>query len=503
MATTWKTKSIVCQGGMRLDLEPVMLDSVAPGALIDSQNVESGTAGGYSRLEGYALYSPTALPGSGSVLGAFVFNDGVVGCRGSNICFGTGSNWTVLASNHSNVTKYRGTKYQWSEKRLILVDGSGAPFMWNGSSASNFVNAPSGATCVKQFKNYICYGKGGILTISAPNVEDVVSSVSGGATLNIGDTIQNFAVWRDSLYILCTSSIYRLDGDSASNWTINPVTLDIGCPYPDTVQEMVGDVYFLSSDGIRTISGTSEVQGVDLALISQPVRPTLDTLVDTYTTATITALQVFEKSQYRLFFSASNVTATNSPGINVCFTKHEGNLAVEFFNLLGIQVSAGDTGRIASNNSELVVHGCQNGYIFKQEYGDNFIGGSIPAYVTFPYYVFDDPAIRKTLYTLRAYIKVVDNALAYLTLQVNLDDNDAGILQPPAIDLTTAIPPGAFIYGYSVYGAAIYGQGASVNYRTNPVGAGFNIGFKISSNDTNPVWNIRTMILEYEMEERE
>jgi hypothetical protein len=504
MAASWKTKTIVCQGGIRQDIEPVMIDAVSPGALLDSKNTEASFSGGYSQIKGFSLYSSTEVPGTNSVLGTFVFNDTVIACRASNIVYGTGGSWTNISTTRSGAGRVRATKYRWSEPRITLVDGTNYPLRWNGSGATNLSNAPLGASSVKQFKNYLCFGKGGVLTISAPNDDTVYSAGSGGATFNIGDSIQNFAIWRDSLYILCTTSIYRLDGDSASNWTINPVSLNVGCSYPDTVIELAGDVYYLSSDGVRTISGTERTGDVNLEVISNPIKEYLEEVLEDYSASgSITAIPVTTKSQYRLFFSSSGVSATNSPGINMCFTKHEGSGIIEFHKLLGIQVASGDSGRISTSNTELVVHGCQNGYVFQQESGYTFNGANIPALLQFPYYVFDDPAVRKTIYSMRTYVDTLNDSLAHLTLQVNLDDNDAGIIQPPSIDLTAAIPQSSFLYGYGSYGLAVYGAGLSKNYRTNPIGSGYNIGWTLSSEGSNPPWNVKTMIAEYEMSERQ
>jgi hypothetical protein len=508
MASGWKTRTVVMEGGTRLDLEPVLRDASIPGSLIDSQNFESGQAGGYARVKGYDFYDTTEVPGTGRVLGCFVHNDGVLACRSTGIYFSLGSGWSadIAPSSRTNAGQYRAARYSWSAGDfIILVDGVNDPVRFTGSTGTDLTAAPAGATCVIEFKNHIFFGKGGVVTFSAPDDATDYNPTNGAGEFALGDVVQNFGVWRGKLYIFCENSIHALAGNNTTDFELSPVTGNIGCTFPDTVVEVAGDILFLAPDGLRSISATDLSGEVNISAISNPIKQTIQDNIDLYESGRVCAVTVERKSQYRLFFSDEDTAAADSPGINACLVSNNGAFGFEFFNLKGIQVSTTDHGQINNGADELIVHGCWNGYVFKQETGNNFAGSDIDAYIQLAYLVFDDPAVRKILHRLRLYVTTEGNALSRLTAQVYLDDRDANVLQPAAIDLTTNVATGIAIYGYSssTYGTARYGQGASSNYRTGTHGAGFNISLKISSNDSRPSYAIKTAIMEYSLGARQ
>jgi len=504
----WRTKTVPLTGGMRDDIVPVLRDASAPGTLINSQNFESGETGGYARIKGFEKYDSAEVTGSGAVLGCFVYNDGVLACRGDAIYFSTGSGWgsDIAPSSRTSAGFYRATKYKWSDNKIILVDGVNDPVRFVGTTGTDLTNAPAGATCVCEFKNHIFFGKDSTITWSAPN-DDTTYSGGGAGTQIVGDTITNMKVWRNELYIFCQSSILKISGTNASDFALSPVTKDIGCSFPDTVQEVAGDLLFLAPDGLRPISGTANIGDVNIACISKPVSEYLLETLSEYRSARVLSCVVDAKSQYRLLFN--NSTDTSSPGLNTCLTNGQNGLSWEFFKLKGIQASCADSGVISSGTQQLVVHGAYTGYVYKQETGDDFDGSNIVAYIDTPYFVFEDPALRKTLYKLKIYCSVEDEATADLTAQVSLNDGDSTVLQPAGVTIQNNAASTIAIYGFtggvsgSRYGTAVYGQVASKFYRSNMIGSGYNISIRISSNNTLPAYTIRTLIFEYTMEARQ
>lgn len=511
-ASLWKTKSVALSGGTRFDIVPVLRDASAPGTLVDSQNFQTGELGGYERIKGYTKYDSSAVPGSGRILGCFVFNDGVVACRGSDIYFGTGSGWgsAINPSSRSGAGQYRAAKYRWTEARIVLVDGDNTPVRYNGTSATDLTNAPSAATCVCEFKNHLFFGKDSTVTFSAPNDDTTYTTMAGGGAIVVGDIITGLRVWRDELYVFCRNSIKKISGTSASDFAVVPVTADIGCPYPDTIQELAGDLLFLAPDGLRPISGTQNIGDVNLATISNPVKSYLLDKIELYRSDNIISHVVDEQTQYRLFFGDSTDAVADAPGLNVClYPKAEGP-AWEYFPLKGIQVSAADSGVINNGQDQLVITGSYDGYVYTQNIGNSFDGSNIVAFIKTPYFVFDDPAVRKTIYRVKVYVDVEGGAVAELTCQLSLDDGDFSLIQPNALDMVSNVPATVAIYGFtggigggSKYGTAVYGQGAQSTYKINSIGSGFNVAFTFSSDDTLPQYTIKTLIIEYAMEARQ
>lgn len=505
----WRTKTIPMQGGTRYDIVPVLRDAALPGSLISSQNMESGEVGGYARIKGFAKYDSAAVSGSGALLGCFVYNNGVLACRGSAIYFGTGSGWgsDIAPSARTGAGFYRAAKFRWSDDKIVLVDGVNDPVRFVGTTGTDLTNAPAGATCVAEFKNHLFFGKDGTLTWSAPNDDTVYLTASGGGAIIVGDTIVNLKVWRNELYIFCRESIFKVSGNDASDFALSTVTRHLGCNYPDTVNEIAGDLMFLAADGLRPVSGTSNIGDVNIACVSNPISEYLLENLEAYKDERIVAVCVDKKSQYRLFFCKS--TDTSSPGLNACLVRGQGGLGWEFFPIQGIQVSCADHGLEDSGVTQIAIHGDYDGYVYRQDTGDNFDGDNIVAYIDTPYYVFEDPALRKTLYKVKLYISVEDQASADLTAQISLNDGDSTVLQPLPVTILNNAAATIAIYGYtglpngSKYGTAVYGQVASQFYRSNVIGSGYNASVRISSNNTLPAYTIRTIIFEYTMEARQ
>lgn len=517
--TNWRTKSIPLQGGMRFDLVPVLRDSTAPGSLIDSQNFQSGVLGGYQRIYGYALWDTNVVPGTGRIQDVAPFKLGVMAARAGLLYYSTGlvggvySGWGASLNPvnvMSTTNQIRHARYQWSERRVTFVDGVGKPLRWNGTTLTALSNATSAATYACEYNNALFLAVGSTLYGSAPS-DDTTWTGGTAYSLVFGDTITGLRVFRGDLWIFGTSSIGKLNGSSQANYVFTKITSDIGCPFPDTIQECAGNVMFLAPDGVRLVSGTARIGDSNLAAITNPVKSYVDTQVAAYIGNQITATIVESRSQYRLFFS--NSTDTASPGLNCCLintnpTYYSEGDVWEFFKLNGFQVSACDHGVLSDGTTQLTVHGDYSGNVFKQDSGNSFNGSNISAKIQLPYLVFDDPGIRKVLYKLRLYVTVDGNAVANLTAQMNFDDNDPTIMQPPAINMTSNFLASVAIYGFSAgagtrYGTAVYGQGAASNYLVNPIGGGFDLSLTVSSNDKNPSYTLKTAIADYAIEARQ
>ena len=506
----WRTKAIPLSGGMRFDLPPVAIDSKAPGSLIDASNFQTGLLGGYQRINGYQKWDTDVVPGSGRVLGAFVYNLGVIATRGNgNVYYSTGSGWgSPIITGLSGTGQHRGHAYHWSSLRIVIVNSTDYASLWDGSSATSLTNGPSGATAVTEYNGCLFLSQGSTLYGSAPYDESTFDTGSGGFAVVVGDTIQGLSTWRNDLYIFCNSSIYKLSGTSAADYVFSTITSSIGCIFPDTIQEMAGDIYFMSPDGLRTISGTARIGDVNLETVTYPVQSFMNYYSALYAGKQVTSTVIDSRSQYRLMFS--DVGDVTSPGLIIDMGNANPNYysegqTFEFFKMAGFQASCADHGALEDGVTQLAIHGDYNGYIMRHEMGYSFDGANIPAYIQLPYLVFDDPELRKVLYKLRAYVIVDSNALAQITIQANFDDNDPGTPQPPAITLSTTYSTALAIYGLgtTVYGTSVYGSAAASSYVTNAIGAGHNISVTFSSDDTLPTYTIRTVTMTYAIEARQ
>ena len=77
------------------------------------------------------------------------------------------------------------------------------------------------------------------------------------------------------------------------------VAKDVGTIAHHSIQELGGDLLFLSKDGFRTIAGTERIGDVELGTVSKQIQKRIaDIGYDN-----VTAVVIGDKSQYRLFYT--------------------------------------------------------------------------------------------------------------------------------------------------------------------------------------------------------
>lgn len=499
----WKTKPIVFEGGLILNEDALTQGITKPGSLIKAVNIEAGLNGGYRRINGFSKFDQTAVPGTGPVTGTFVFEDRVVACRSANIYTSTGQGtWTRINTldDHSGALRYRATLYNWTTPTLILVDGIHAPAKYTPDEAviyKTLAGAPVGAEFVVPFKHHLFFGKGSTITFSEPNDDEGYVATDGAGEFVSSGRITGMAVWRDDLFIFHETSIERLTGTSSADFALVPVTNNIGCIAPDSVQEVNGDIAYLSGDGIRTIAGTARIGDVELASISRQVQSIANEIKVTATGAGyISSLVLRNKSQYRIFPTNSFILEPLVRGMIGCLRQNsQGALGWEWFETVGINVSCCHSGYFLGR--ELAVHGSWNGYVYRHDDGSNFDGASIVSVMQTAYAAYDDPEIRKTMYKLTAYAEVEGNTA--VNVSTSYDFEDHSISGDPIGFGTESSGTTLYDLSSSVYDdpLAIYDANPSPKMKGDLAGSGFTVSFSFYSDGVLPSYSIKSIVVQY------
>lgn len=505
-----QTFQLNCDGGLILNRGSLQLAEEQPGAAINLVNMEVALLGGYRRINGYVKYcsaivpdyvnvsgSPQPNPGAPNpVSGVCVFNSGVIAARGDYIysCAVGGSSWTRLNSSDPFVgtTVVRFAKYNWASPSVIITNGVTLPYKWDGTTLTKLTNAPGNATYACVYASYLwlmCPNNPMLVSFSAPLAENDWNPVDGAGQFNLGKVGVGIKPFRDTLYFFCSQAIFRLDGNSplstaTSPFVLTQITDDIGCIGADTIQESGGDLVFLAQDGLRPISGTNRIGDVQLATISSPIN---SYIYSNLNQSRFVGLIVHAKSQYRVFFTSANITQSNAVGVIGCLRES----GWEFGKLQGINVYCADSDYIG--NSEFVVHGDYNGYVYQQENGYNFDGRNILSVYTTPPLTFGDPSLRKIVYKVRLFNEYEGSY--NLTLGTTLDQNKSGLPQPNNITLID--PNGYIVYGSTTYGTGIYGNYPDFETNSNVIGSGFTVGFSFLTNDMNPSHTFKSITVDY------
>lgn len=309
--------------------------------------------------------------------------------------------------------------------------------------------------------------------------EDFTGASAG--TIDVGDRIRAVKPFRNKLIIFCKDSIYQLS-NLDSTPVLSGVTKNIGCLDGNTVQEIGGDLIFLSPDGLRTIAGTARIDDIELSSISRKILPVFrDNVLPNLSTITFSSMVVREKSQYRLFYFDTTKSDATQRGIIGTFKISSTGAAVyEWSQTVGIPAKQSHAGT-DEDNSEVLYHASEDGYVYQHDVGNNFGGSNIEAIYKTPDLDYGDAGVRKTLYYLKTSIRA-EGTNSNLKVLPRFDFEDNNVPQPNEIDLGALAQPASF--GTAIFGTAVFGQTLFPQQRTLLSGSGFTSNFKIRSTDT-------------------
>ena len=402
--------------------------------------------------------------------------------------------WTERDTGRTNAGKYTFERFNFDgNEKIIVTDGTNDPTVFNTSFSATDVTESTveGAKFVTAFKNHMFYAGMSstpqTLVFSQPFDEDAFNSGSGAGSIKVDDTIVGMKAFRGDLFVFCENRIFKLTGSSSSDFAITPVTRNIGCINGDTIQEFAGDLIFLGPDGLRTVAGTARIGDVELGTISANVQSIFDeNLVDA---ALFESVVIPDKTQYRIFFSKDEQSEDNTRGV-ICVMKGQN---FEFAELRGIKLSATDTFVEAGN--VLVLHGGYDGFIHRQEKGNDFDGTKVSGRYRSPDLTFGDPGIRKHMQ--RVIVNYKPESAINADMFVRYDYEDRNSSRPAAYPLDSEDV--VAIYGTSTYGTPTYGGASQPLLRQSVEGSGFAVALRVNDNATTAPYSLKGFQLEYQL----
>ena len=409
-------------------------------------------------------------------------------------------NWTQRDTDRTSADKYDFERFNFDgNEKLICVDGVNAPVIFNSSMTATDVSESTVAASkfVAAFRNHMFYaGKSSTpstIVFSEPFDEDGFNSGDGAGSINVDDTIVGLKVFRDNLFIFCENRIFKLTGTGLSNFAVEPVTRNIGCVNGNTIQEFAGDLIFLGPDGLRTVAGTARIGDVELGTISKNVQSLFDDNIKD--SSLFESVVIPDKTQYRIFFTKDTVAQKRTRGV-ICVMKGDG---FEFSESLGIKPSCSDTH--VEEGDVIVLHGGFDGFVHRQEKGNNFDGTAILGRYRSPDLNFGDVGVRKTMHRVILNYKPEANISADLLLRY--DNDSVGASRPAAYSLTTATVGAQ--YGTAVYSTSssttqfVYGGGSQPLVRQPVEGSGFTVALKVDDSGESPPYSLKGFQLEYQV----
>ena len=498
-----------CEGGLVLNRSTFMMQA---GEALELQNFEPDIEGGYRRINGFSKYVSAIVPSTSSssekVLMVATVGDSVLAARGTKIYSATagGSSWTLQDTRSSTPSKYRFERFNFENSdKLILVDGVNYPSVFTVSDLSHVdVSTASveGSKFVAAFKNHMFYaGKSStpqtIVYSSGGNEDDFSTSGSlPSGSINVDDTITGLKVFRDNLFIFCQNRIFKLSGSSgggSGDFAITPVTRNIGCINGDTIQEFAGDLIFLGPDGLRTVAGTARIGDVELGTISANVQSIFD---ENLTSASeFESVVIPDKTQYRIFFTKDGTGQNTTKGVMCVMKGHK----FEFAEIRGIKPASTDS--FVKSGDVIVLHGdYANGYVYRQESGNDFDGTAIMAKYRSPDLTFNDAGIRKHMQ--RVVVNFAPESTIDADLFLRYDYESADSARPAAYALDSGDI--AAIYGTTTYGTSssslgTYGGASQPLVRQAVEGSGFAVALRVNDGGSTAPYSLKGFQLEYQL----
>lgn len=530
-----ENQKVVSIGGLNSSINHIQLSDNEPGSGIELQNFETSLYGGYRRLSGFEPLSPGAENvdtdnAEGRILLVAFYGDQIIVARkqksGNTYKFYvyTGTSWVVIPGqpvmDSSNVTRIRWRLYNFKgTDEIAFVDGVNKMTIWNGVDWTQVDVANTGADYahaggnqainnpryITTFKNTLWMAENNLVIYSAPLTSYDWTAASGSGQLPVGFVVQNIYPFRDTLYVFGENNIKKIvlqqatdsTGADTSYFAVQDVTNNIGLIAADSIQEINGDLIFLSQDGFRPVEGTARIGDVELETISKKVQQLVTSEIQGNDMEELCSVIVRNKSQVRFFFSSPVKSTQETFGIIGCLRDNQqGGPAVwEWFRVKGINASA--TASRYIGNTEYIIHGDYAGNVYRQEQGNSFNGLPIEAIYSTPFLDFGAPGVRKTMRKMRLFIRPEGNIV--VGMKLNFDWLDPEKINPAVYPLSQNYSDTS-IYDVAIYDIGLYGSLPVPVLVSNVQGSGWSTQIKFTTSDTNAAYTIQGMLYEFSVE---
>ena len=376
---------------------------------------------------------------------------------------------TFISLSREGALRTRFVEYNFTGTgKIAIVDGVNAPALYDGGTFTALVGAPTdviSATNVIAFKKHLFFANLDLLTFTAPSLDTNFEAGDGAGNIRIGDNITGLSVFREQLIIFTEKTIFKLSGTSLSNFVLEPITLDIGCIDGDTIQEIGGDIMFLTEDGLRLLSATDRIGDFGLGVVSKTIQ---DVMTKFIASASIfSSVVVRSKSQYRVFAFNPSIIGDAAKGIIGTQFSPQGGEDMAWSEIRGMEVFAASSKVVDA--AEVIVFSSDTGHLFKMEDGNSFDGSNIVSEYLSPFLPIQDPRTRKAIYKVYLYTDPIGSVNFDFSLKFDYDELNS--VQPESISFSNATSAISF-----------YGDNNFATYATTASGSSGATSVTVASN---------------------
>ncbi|MEQ1888652.1 MAG: hypothetical protein ABL951_05660 [Alphaproteobacteria bacterium] len=341
----------------------------------------------------------------GDAAGRLIFASQTGTFQAENLNVGANLNVATIAGNSSAITLPAGGRYEFrnhnflggsATQRMYGVNGVGTAFEFDGTV---FVPIFTGMTVdtpnhIEIHKGHLFLAfPGGSLQHSGVGAPYAWSVILGAAELGIGDDITGLlSGYARAMVIFGRNSTNILFGSSSADWELDNVSNESGA-VEWTSQMMLKPVYY-DDGGVRSLAATQAFGDFQVGVLSEMVQPLVN-LKKRNSLPAVASLRVKSKNQYRLFYS---------DGSCLVMDMSAGQRKPEFAPLNYGKVIRCCASVEASDGSEALLFGSDDGYIYHLDKGTSFDGAEVEAYLRLAFNNIGSPHMHKRFFGASAQV---------------------------------------------------------------------------------------------------
>ena len=373
--------------------------------------------------------------GAGTAAGRFIFASQTGTFQAENIDVGASANLATIAGDSAAITLSTGGRFETENysfggatdrERIYGCDGVNRGFEFDGTV---FVPIATGMTSdtpehVTIHRNHLFFSFGGSVQHSSIADPYQWSVVTGAAELAIGAPVVGFE--RESgvdgsgaLGIYSDNIIHMLYGSSSSDWSLMPFRQDAGAK-AYSIQKLA-QTLVLDDIGITSLSTTQAFGNFKHSALSSLVQ---DWVVQRRNKVKDSCV-VRDKNQYRVFFSDKYAL----------YCTFDGNKLMGMMPILLSHVVTCMIAFEASDGTERIFFGSDNGYVYQLDKGTSFDGDAIDTFMFLHFAHFGSPRVDKRF--LDCTLEASGSGYAELNISYEIGYNETKIAQPGSQNKTT------------------------------------------------------------------
>lgn len=340
-----------------------------------------------------------AVPGSGDILGVWVYGSDVYAFRnnaGGTAAImhkATAAGWTTVTTPAlSPGGTYRFVNHNFGghagSVKMYGCDGQNKAFQFDGTTFTQITTGMTTDTpthiAVHQNHLFLAFS-GGSVQNSSLGDPLTWAVVTGANEIAIGDEVTNLVSLTDTgLGIFTRNNTFILYGTSVADFVMANTKkhAENTGAIEDTVQSIAGTV-FLDDRGLTTLQAALEYGNFKTNTISQKIEP----LLTPRKTLVAGSMLVREKSQYRIFF-------TDKSGFILTF---DGNRVSGITTMLLDHVITTSCSLEDGNGNEVMYFGSDDGFVYQMDAGISFDGVAYKSFARLAFNHFGSPRQRKKI----------------------------------------------------------------------------------------------------------